>query len=65
MVHTAQIRSAPRGFFISGPIFTAERGFEALHDKRFGMALRIKAAPGAYAIGVRITPDYLSSTDLP
>lgn len=61
-VHTAQIRSDGKGFFISEPQFTAERGFEALHYNRFGMAFRIKAAPGAYAIRVRTTSDAADTT---
>ena len=61
-VHTAQIRSDGKGFFISEPHFTAERGFEALHYNRFGMAFRIRAAPGAYAIRVRTTSSAADTT---
>lgn len=60
--HTAQIRSDGKGFFISEPLFTAERGFEALHYNRFGMTFRIKAAPGAYAIRVRTTSSAADTT---
>lgn len=54
-VHTAGIRSEPAGFTISEPAFEAEKGFEKDHYNGFGMAFRIKAAPGAYAIRVRTT----------
>lgn len=54
-VHTATIRSDGKGFTISEPAFDAEKGFEKDHYNHFGMAFRIKAAPGAYAIRVRTT----------
>ncbi|WP_051933306.1 GDSL-type esterase/lipase family protein [Massilia sp. BSC265] len=54
-VHTSGIRSDGKGFFISEPAFEAEKGFEKDHYNNFGMAFRIKAAPGAYAIRVRTT----------
>jgi lysophospholipase L1-like esterase len=54
-VHTAAIRSDGKGFTISEPAFEAEKGFEKDHYNNFGMAFRIKAAPGAYAIRVRTT----------
>jgi lysophospholipase L1-like esterase len=55
VVHTAGIRSDGKGFVISEPAFEAEKGFEKDHYNNFGMAFRIKAAPGAYAIRVRTT----------
>ncbi|ATQ76872.1 hypothetical protein CR152_21855 [Massilia violaceinigra] len=61
-VHTAQIRSDGKGFFISEPRFMAENKFESLHYNNFGMAFRIRAAPGAYAIRVRTTSDAQNTT---
>ncbi len=61
-VHTASIRSDGKGFFISEPVFEAEKGFEKDHYNNFGMAFRIKAAPGAYAIRVRTTSDAADTT---
>jgi lysophospholipase L1-like esterase len=55
VVHTAGIRSNGKGFVISEPAFEAEKGFEKDHYNNFGMAFRIKAAPGAYAIRLRTT----------
>jgi lysophospholipase L1-like esterase len=46
-VHTAGIRATGKGFVITEPAFEAENNF--------GMAFRIKAGPGAYAIQVRTT----------
>jgi lysophospholipase L1-like esterase len=54
-VHTAGIRSDGKGFTISEPAFEAEKGFEKDQYNNYGMAFRIKAAPGAYAIRVRTT----------
>jgi len=54
-VHVAGIRSEGKGFVISEPHFEAEKGFEKDHYNNYGMAFRIKAAPGAYAIRVRTT----------
>ncbi|RZA33815.1 MAG: hypothetical protein EOP92_18925 [Lysobacteraceae bacterium] len=54
-VHTDGIRSDVKGFIISEPVFEAEKGFEKDHYNNFGMAFRIKAAPGAYAVRVRTT----------
>lgn len=54
-VHTSGIRSDGKGFFISEPAFESEKGFEKEHYNNFGMAFRIKAVPGAYAIRVRTT----------
>lgn len=54
-VHTATIRSDGKGFTIAEPKFDAEKGFEKDHYNNYGMAFRIKAAPGAYAIHVRTT----------
>lgn len=54
-VHAAAIRSDGKGFTISEPVFDAEKGFEKDHYNHYGMAFRIKAAPGAYAIRVRTT----------
>ncbi|WP_288381112.1 GDSL-type esterase/lipase family protein [uncultured Massilia sp.] len=54
-VHVKEIRSDGRGFVISEPVFEAEKGFEKDHYNHYGMAFRIKAAPGAYAIRVRTT----------
>lgn len=62
LVHTAPIHSNGRGFVISEPVFDTEKGFENLHYNRFGMAFRIKAAPGAYAIAVRTTSDAADTT---
>jgi len=46
-VHTAAIRSTPQGFTISEPAVE--------EDNHFGMAFRVKAGPGAWAIHVRTT----------
>lgn len=54
-VHTRAIRAGSAGFTISEPAFEAEKGFEKDHYNNFGMAFRIKAAPGAYAVRVRTT----------
>jgi lysophospholipase L1-like esterase len=56
-VHTATIRSNGSGVVISEPAFEAEKNFESLSYNNYGMAFRIKAAPGAYAIRVRTTSD--------
>jgi lysophospholipase L1-like esterase len=61
-VHTAQIRSNGSGFVVSEPAFDAENGFEALQYNNFGMAFRIKLAPGAYAVKVRTTSDAADTT---
>jgi lysophospholipase L1-like esterase len=55
LVHTAGIRATGEGFVISEPAFEAEKGFEALNYNNFGMAFRVKAGPGTYAIHVRTT----------
>lgn len=54
-VHVKEIRSERHGFVISEPAFALEKGFEKDHYNNFGMAFRIKAAPGAYAIRVTTT----------
>ena len=54
-VHVAGIRSNGNGLVIAEPAFEAEKGFEKDHYNHFGMAFRIKAAPGAYAIRIRTT----------
>jgi lysophospholipase L1-like esterase len=54
-VHVKEIRSEAQGFVISEPAFAREPGFEKDHYNNFGMAFRIKAAPGAYAIRVKTT----------
>lgn len=54
-VHTDGIRSDGKGFTIAEPAFEAEKNFEKDHYNHFGMAFRIKAGPGAYAIRVRTT----------
>lgn len=54
-VHLEGIRSEPGGFTISEPRFEAEKGFEKDHYNNFGMAFRIKAAPGAYTVRVKTT----------
>jgi lysophospholipase L1-like esterase len=54
-VHTATIRSSGKGFVISEPAFEAGKDVGADHYNHYGMAFRIKAAPGAYAIRVRTT----------
>ena len=46
-VHVAAIRSTGKGFVISEPSFEAEKNFEKDHYNNYGMAFRIKAAPGA------------------
>jgi lysophospholipase L1-like esterase len=46
-VHTGEIRATATGFVIS------EAAFDG--DNHFGMAFRVKAAPGTYAIHVRTT----------
>jgi lysophospholipase L1-like esterase len=46
-VHTGEIRAAANGLVISEPAFNS--------DNHFGMAFRVKAAPGTYAIHVRTT----------
>jgi lysophospholipase L1-like esterase len=48
-VHTAGVRSTGKGFVISEP--------QLEEDNHFGMAFRIKAAPGTYEIRVRTTSD--------
>jgi lysophospholipase L1-like esterase len=53
-VHTSGIRSTGTGFVISEPAFEA--------DNHFGMAFRIKAAPGTYAVHVRTTSDAADTT---
>jgi lysophospholipase L1-like esterase len=54
-VHTSTIRRTGAGFVISEPAFAVEKRFEADNYNNFGMDFRIKAPPGAYAIGVRTT----------
>jgi hypothetical protein len=54
-VHTATIRASSDGFVISEPAFEAEKNFESLHYNNYGMAFRIAAPPGAYAVRVRTT----------
>ncbi|MFL6675893.1 MAG: GDSL-type esterase/lipase family protein [Massilia sp.] len=54
-VHTARIRATGKGFVITEPAFEAEKGNESLNYNNFGMAFRIKAGRGAYAIHVRTT----------
>ncbi|MDL2353808.1 MAG: GDSL-type esterase/lipase family protein [Pseudomonadota bacterium] len=61
-VHTAQIRSVGSGFVISEPVFEAEKNFESVNYNNFGMAFRVKAAPGAYAISVRTTSQAADTT---
>ena len=61
-VHTATIRHTGKGYEISEPAFEAEKNFESLHYNNFGMAFRVKAAPGAYAIRVRTTSDAADTT---
>lgn len=46
-VHTAGIRATSQGFVISEPALEPDNGF--------GMAFRVKAGPGTYAIHVRTT----------
>lgn len=52
-VHVDAIGSTGQGFVISEPAFFAEKGFEKDHYNNYGMAFRVKASPGAYAIRVR------------
>jgi lysophospholipase L1-like esterase len=54
-VHTATIQRSSKGFVISEPAFEAGKDIGADHYNHYGMAFRIKAAPGAYAIRVRTT----------
>jgi lysophospholipase L1-like esterase len=54
-VHTAGIRATGKGFVITEPAFDMEKGNESLNYNNFGMAFRIKAGPGAYAVYVRTT----------
>ncbi|KQW87806.1 hypothetical protein ASC94_25235 [Massilia sp. Root418] len=54
-VHTAEIRSDAGGARISEPRFDGDAGSD--HHNNYGMAFRVKAAPGAYAIRVRTTSD--------
>jgi lysophospholipase L1-like esterase len=53
-VHTAGVRSTGKGFVIS------ETQLE--EDNHFGMAFRIRAAPGTYEIRVRTTSDAADTT---
>jgi lysophospholipase L1-like esterase len=53
-VHTAGVRSTGKGFVISEP--------QLEEDNHFGMAFRIKAAPGTYEIRVRTTSDAADTT---
>lgn len=46
-VHTATLRQDGKAVLVSEPAFDG--------DNHYGLAFRIKAAPGAYAIGVRTT----------
>lgn len=52
-VHVAGIRGTGAGFVISEPVFEGQQSADKDHYNHFGMAFRIKAAPGAYAIRVR------------
>jgi len=61
-VRVAGIRSEAAGFTILEPVFDAEKGFEKDHYNGFGMAFRIKAAPGAYAVRVRTTSSLEDTT---
>jgi lysophospholipase L1-like esterase len=54
-VHTAQIRHDGTGFTITEPAIDANAATD--HYNNFGMAFRIKAAPGTYAVKVRTTSD--------
>ncbi|SFC90366.1 GDSL-type esterase/lipase family protein [Massilia yuzhufengensis] len=54
-VHVGALRGDGKGVEISEPVFEAAKGFEKDHYNNFGMAFRVKAAPGAYAIRVRTT----------
>jgi len=54
-VHVRDIRSEAHGFVISEQAFEQEKGFEKDHYNNFGMAFRVKAEPGAYAIRVKTT----------
>ena len=54
-VHTAGIQSGPNGCTISEAQFEGDAASD--HYNNYGMAFRIKAAPGAYAIRVRTTSD--------
>ena len=54
-VHTSEIRSDAGGARISEPRFEGDAASD--HYNNYGMAFRVKAAPGAYAIRVRTTSD--------
>jgi lysophospholipase L1-like esterase len=54
-VHRAEIRSDAGGAQISEPRFDGDAGSD--HYNNYGMAFRVKAGPGAYAIRVRTTSD--------
>ncbi|WBS01058.1 GDSL-type esterase/lipase family protein [Pseudoduganella sp. SL102] len=59
-VHTAGIRCGSGGCVIAEPAIDANAGTD--HYNHFGMAFRIKAAPGAYAVRVRTTSDAADTT---
>lgn len=56
-VHTASIRSNGAGFIVSEPALEVEKDHESDNYNNFGIAFRIKAPPGTYAIRVRTTSD--------
>lgn len=61
-VHIKGISHDAKGVSISESEFYAEPKFEADNYNRFGMAFRIKAAPGAYDIQVKTTSDVADTT---
>lgn len=59
-VHTDTIRSEAAGYVIAEAAIDPDSGKD--HYNNYGMAFRIKAAPGAYAIKVRTTSDVADTT---
>jgi lysophospholipase L1-like esterase len=59
-VHTASIRRAAAGYVVTEPALDPSTGSD--HYNNFGMAFRIKAGPGAYAIRVKTTSDAADTT---
>lgn len=59
-VHTDSIRREAAGYVITETAIDPDTGKD--HYNNYGMAFRIKAAPGAYAITVRTTSDAADTT---
>lgn len=60
VVHTDSIRREADGYVITEAAIDPDSGKD--HYNNYGMAFRIKAAPGAYAIQVRTTSDAADTT---